>query len=287
MAKMFNFFGLARELRDQIYDNLLDKAASLPTMKHFTMDVKNGPHQSLMLVNRQFSSEYLEAMRRRTKIIFTDKWGKFWESVKSLQGLDLPPVLCTARFLELRIWLARDPGIDHDGEVRGPHVDMRRHLHWISHVVSLMHNPQVLVLVGLNSFSMEGTYVSESLKACNDVLGIRGFHELVVREGNPKWKKHGDDKPRIVFRYDKITKQLEGVEVTEDGEQKSERDFGFEKEEEEEEKEKENAAASHIAGTADDHGVGNDAEQNHEANGEDEEEGEGKEKAGGNDEGET
>lgn len=63
----FRFFDLPRELRDEIYDLLLDSQTCLDTTTDaghtFDLSVMNGPRSSAFRVSTQFTSEYTEQMR--------------------------------------------------------------------------------------------------------------------------------------------------------------------------------------------------------------------------------
>lgn len=73
VARPFRFFDLPRELRDEIYDLLLDKHTTLKgrTYKIPDLRVFNGPRSSLLQVSRQFAYEYMEQMKRSTSLMIT------------------------------------------------------------------------------------------------------------------------------------------------------------------------------------------------------------------------
>ncbi|RMY63262.1 hypothetical protein D0863_10676 [Hortaea werneckii] len=103
-GRYFDFFGLARELRDAIYNDLLNESTQLPTNGNapgLRFLAKGLVDTSLLLVSRSFHDELQERADKRLHVTIEERrknWFKiFWDR--------FPPQLLRARSLTLKLWL--------------------------------------------------------------------------------------------------------------------------------------------------------------------------------------
>ncbi|KAK5134389.1 hypothetical protein LTR08_006569 [Meristemomyces frigidus] len=71
---VFDFFGLAREMRDLIYQELPAPKRQLDdeSYKGLTVFAENFPAANLLLINQQFKQEYLDSLEKLTRIVVED-----------------------------------------------------------------------------------------------------------------------------------------------------------------------------------------------------------------------
>lgn len=106
--KIFNFFGLARELRDKIYDNLftatrfaVDRNGGI-----IEVDVCNAPRFRHLLVNRQFRDELVERSSKSTYVQIRDPTSRMiWN-----QGIRHEPFVPNLKVTHFEIHY--NPGVD-------------------------------------------------------------------------------------------------------------------------------------------------------------------------------
>ncbi|KAI7596443.1 hypothetical protein KC346_g15145, partial [Hortaea werneckii] len=103
-GRYFDFFGLARELRDAIYNDLLNESTQLPTNGNapgLRFLAKGLVDTSLLLASRSFHDELQERADKRLHVTIEERrknWFKiFWDR--------FPPQLLRARSLTLKLWL--------------------------------------------------------------------------------------------------------------------------------------------------------------------------------------
>lgn len=228
---MFDFFGLYRELRDQIYESLLDKQLTLVSKTPVHIRVKNGPHRQHMLVSRQFSAEHLEAVRRRSSIVGVDDGNVITEPTINFPTPTLPRVLRSVRRVEFRIWLFCCP-IEHQTDGCAVQRDLDFHSSWSREILKQMDAPIAVILLGLHKELMEeceATFLDNYERLIPD----RGFGDLVVRRGFWQYKTDGSAAPHMTARFNAATRMLEPIRVEEGEEPKTAKDFGFSEEEDE------------------------------------------------------
>lgn len=222
---IFNFFGLSRELRDQIYGELLDKNIPLHVRDRDCLKVllKNGPSVALMLVNHQFADEYKEAVGRCSILVCADSGNDPLGDVKAPK---LPPLLHSIRGLEmrLRLFCKKDHDLTMSGKDCGARQEMEAHQNWMTKIADQMHNPVTQVLVAMEDCGEQCT--TKCLSHFPKLAKIRGFAKMVVKEigGAEGGRDH------VTLIYNMATQQMEPVGKLEDGKSMFEEDFGFYKE---------------------------------------------------------
>ena len=84
--RIFDFFGLPRELRNEIYSNLtsdITLASGLPSNSddetYLEVVMKDGPRSELLLLSRQLKTEYEEHINRTKAVVIKDTGGSLDE----------------------------------------------------------------------------------------------------------------------------------------------------------------------------------------------------------------
>lgn len=87
----FRFFDLPRELRDEIYDLMLDNRIEVLGHVHEAacLYMENGPRLSALQVSRQFATEYTEQMRRSAVLC------AYADSPAELLGTSIPSLFAS------------------------------------------------------------------------------------------------------------------------------------------------------------------------------------------------
>ncbi|GAB1728212.1 hypothetical protein NU195Hw_g3139t1 [Hortaea werneckii] len=103
-GRYFDFFGLARELRDAIYDDLLNESTQLPTNGNapgLRFLAESLADTGLLLVSRSFHDELQERAEKRLHVTIEERrkncFKIFWDK--------FPPQILRARSLTLKLWL--------------------------------------------------------------------------------------------------------------------------------------------------------------------------------------
>lgn len=114
-TKIFDFFGLASELRDQIYEELLEplKSTALYTgrFSRVTVSAHHIPHTNLALVSRRFKKEYYARFTATSQISIDNLMPYCGHDNRHAYLINLPPLLATSTrklHINLRIGPARD-----------------------------------------------------------------------------------------------------------------------------------------------------------------------------------
>ncbi|KAK3117381.1 hypothetical protein LTR53_001295 [Teratosphaeriaceae sp. CCFEE 6253] len=144
-----DFFGLARELRDMIYDLSSDVGeckAKEPDVNP-VKTVVNGPIPALLTVNRQFAGEYSQRISKMTLHRFTD------------DSSEMKPVkrkrIRAAQNVEFHLMVASDP-IATSSRLA---IQLRDHEMWASRARSMVRNARVRVC--LYVAVIDGSFVQE------------------------------------------------------------------------------------------------------------------------------
>ncbi|KAI6811189.1 hypothetical protein KC340_g17492 [Hortaea werneckii] len=110
-SRYFDFFGLSRELRDAIYDNLLSDSTLLRTgddLSGFSFLAKGTVDTNFLLVNRPFHDELKERAEKTLHVTIQDHG----DDLSDLYEAKFPPLLLRVRSLTLQLWLGC-----HDGDL--------------------------------------------------------------------------------------------------------------------------------------------------------------------------
>ena len=124
-SSAFNFFALARELRDAIYEASLVYKKKLRNQNGARVRGRNVIDESLLTISKQFRREYMELAARRSCLVITDRPEFHGYLIK------LPPALTYVRKLELYLAIACDAP-DHFGEQCRVLKECRMHRKWIA-----------------------------------------------------------------------------------------------------------------------------------------------------------
>ncbi|KAK6388721.1 hypothetical protein LTR65_007394 [Meristemomyces frigidus] len=121
---VFQFFMLAPELRDKIYENALQYKRKFKSQHSARLRGRRVAELSLLLVSRQFRQEYLERAEQKTCLVIVDR--------DHYHGgmLQLPTPIKCARKLELHLALACDEPDHTVGRCRIL-PELRMHRKWI------------------------------------------------------------------------------------------------------------------------------------------------------------
>ena len=114
----FDFFGLAAELRDLIYDQALVVKTMKLELDAPAVEVVNGPATNLLLVSTQFNREYSSraAVHKSLAISDHDKFNNF----ENHDSIDLPPIAIGVSSISVN--LATMPGTPVTDELQGHRV---------------------------------------------------------------------------------------------------------------------------------------------------------------------
>lgn len=138
--QIFDFFGLPRGLRNNIYGLLTrdvviaqgSDAQGYPNTVR--IQVQDGPFQQLLHLNHQFKAEYEQEIKRFQTILFRDLGSA------ALERPSLPPALYVEKAEFTIISLCLSVGACRDGD----HWDMSCHLDWITSSVTSLSNLKAL-----------------------------------------------------------------------------------------------------------------------------------------------
>ncbi|GAB1744413.1 hypothetical protein NU219Hw_g1691t1 [Hortaea werneckii] len=100
----FDFFGLSRELRDTIYDDLLTDNTLLQTgddLSGFSFLAKGTVDTNFLLVSRSFHDELKERAEETLHVTVQDHG----DDLSDLYEAKFPPLLLRVRSLTLQLWL--------------------------------------------------------------------------------------------------------------------------------------------------------------------------------------
>ncbi|KAI7280227.1 hypothetical protein KC345_g4887 [Hortaea werneckii] len=103
-GRHFDFCGLARELRDTIYDDLLNESTLLHTgddLSGFSFLAQGLVDTNFLLVSRSFHDELKERAEKQLHVTIQDHG----EDVSYLRRARSPPLLLRVRSLTLQLWL--------------------------------------------------------------------------------------------------------------------------------------------------------------------------------------
>ncbi|RMY70723.1 hypothetical protein D0863_05613 [Hortaea werneckii] len=103
-SRYFDFFGLSRELRDAIYDDLLNESTQLPTSGNtqgLRFLAEGLVDTNFLLVSRSFHDELKELAEKRLHVTIEERRKHVWE----MSWDKLPPRLLRTRSLTLKLWL--------------------------------------------------------------------------------------------------------------------------------------------------------------------------------------
>lgn len=119
-GRIFKFFELPRELRDQIIDELLDHQRTLSSVRQsaMKMTVVHFVQNNLLLVNRQFRSEVQERAGKRSGFIFEGISSRLY----NYELPNLPLLIPSLPYVELRLIMSMKP----DYQLTCSLVNMRR-----------------------------------------------------------------------------------------------------------------------------------------------------------------
>lgn len=218
---MFDFFGLPRELRDEIYKHALESKVHIKSPSSVRISVANGPSTSLQLTSRQFRSEYLDAARTDGLLILQDVCTRLPTIALSEPLRSLPRV-------EFRLWLVC--GRKHEDARYGCRAleELDLHARWVRTALSQMRTPEAIFLVTLcNCPGIETckVYVVENQTT---LTRLPGFRDLILYQGDFDFANTGAAEPKVVMMYSAETQQLEPIEgKTDDIDFMRKRAFGF------------------------------------------------------------
>ncbi|KAI7543367.1 hypothetical protein KC331_g7436 [Hortaea werneckii] len=103
-SRYFDFFGLSRELRDAIYDDLLNESTQLPTSGNtqgLRFLAEGLVDTNFLLVSRSFHDELKELAEKRLHVTIEERR----KHVGEMSWDKLPPRLLRTRSLTLKLWL--------------------------------------------------------------------------------------------------------------------------------------------------------------------------------------
>lgn len=146
-GRPFPFFDLPRELRDAVYQEVIERRPLKPPSSHtknqsgLTLHI-TAPETALLLTNRQFKTEYREQLSNSTQIRLIENW-EFAPWCHS-DMLELEPFAGDIRYAELWLYAkdrccstGKSPGAQSSGageawqeNCSAAHV-IRRHIDWL------------------------------------------------------------------------------------------------------------------------------------------------------------
>lgn len=134
-SRYFDFFGLSRELRDTIYDDLVNNSTLLRTgddLSGFSFLAKGIVDTNFLLVSRSFHDELKERAEKTLHVTIQDHG----DDLSGLHEAKFPPILLRVRSLTLQLWLGC-----HDGDLTASgsecHI-LKLDLESLHHVVDVM-----------------------------------------------------------------------------------------------------------------------------------------------------
>ena len=131
----FDFFRLPRELRDQIYFDSLFYKRKYPDQSSARVRGRRVVNPDLLLISKQFKSEYVERAEQHTALIIVDRPEYHGDNIT------LPNEITYARQLEVHIAIACDAP-DHFGNQCRVTKEVRMHHRWLSNLCTKMRHLQ-------------------------------------------------------------------------------------------------------------------------------------------------
>ncbi|KAK3708449.1 hypothetical protein LTR37_011545 [Vermiconidia calcicola] len=158
-AEVFDFFALSLEIRDMIYDELLDFEKNLG-IRNATVTVRSMPRIEHSLVSRQFNSELGDRAKRSSMLLVEDRFDPGRIRLELQLHAGLRPLRC----LQLKLYL--DCEQNHQDEVCGVDEESARHYRWITSLTAQMPHLRSLSLeLHLGQTSVEKN-CHQTLLAC-------------------------------------------------------------------------------------------------------------------------
>lgn len=217
--QIFPFFSLPRELRDQIYAHALVFKHKLPSQHHVRLRARRVPILSLLLVSRQFRTEYHETAERLSCLIVVDRNTYHGEPLLVPRGLTY--------IRRLEVFLATCCEEPTHRDLTAPHPlsgrrgcgvvpEMRMHRTWLTDLVGQLRGLEgvkVEVLLDPQQALCEGFLLAEQHRLMGGVRGlgveIKGFEVCYAEylgSGEEAWNFLR--KRRVVMRWDAERGQL-------------------------------------------------------------------------------
>ena len=210
IQKPFAFFSLPPELRDQIYELLLEPEHPLPSQYGLRFQVKNAINAELLLISHQFKDEYLESAEAKAVIVLEDEC--------EYQGelLQFPSPLRYLRKLEVHLAITCDSHY-YAAQDWGVVEEFRMHRNW---VMEFMAHTQPLLSLSINLYLAPDAHVESceqsvlehhsKLTSLDDLTDLR-VYQCKYEEPGKGWDFNVHKV--LVMEYSQETEALRRVSV--------------------------------------------------------------------------
>ncbi|KAK3713218.1 hypothetical protein LTR37_008651 [Vermiconidia calcicola] len=207
-AEVFDFLALSLEIRDMIYDELLDFEKNLG-IRNATVIVRSMPRVEHSLVSRQFNSELGDRAKRSSVLLVEDRFDPGRISLKLKLHAGLRPLQC----FQLRLYLDCDQ--NHQDEVCGVDEESARHYRWITSLTAQMpHLRSLSVELHLGQNGVEKNCY-QTLLACQSMFtALQHLTACDVYLIDEDYFEGKCDVGKHIMAWSKKTGKLQSVDTT-------------------------------------------------------------------------